>query len=57
MAGLLNSVYLVVVVLIAVAGSLFVASVDSESSPRWLELGSVLVVLGFLLAMGAQFLA
>lgn len=56
MAGILNSVYLIVVVLIAVAGSLFVASVDSESSPRWLELGSALVVLVFLLAMGTQFL-
>lgn len=56
MAGILNSVYLIVVVLLAVAGSLFVASVDSESSPRWLEFGSVAVVLVFLLAMGAQFL-
>ena len=56
MAGILNSVYLVVVILIAIAGSLFVASIDSDSSPRWLELGSVLVVLVFLLAMGTQFL-
>ncbi|MFB6117738.1 hypothetical protein [Halosegnis sp.] len=58
MAGVLNTVYIIVATLVAVLGVLFVASTDTtESSPRWLEVGAVATVLVFLLAMGAQLLA
>ncbi len=57
MASALNAVYVAAVVLVALAGSLFVASVNTtESSPRWLELSSVAIVLLFVLLVGAQFL-
>lgn len=57
MASALNAVYVVAVVLFAVAGSLFVASTDSGGdSPRWLELSSVAIVVLFLVAMGVQFI-
>lgn len=58
MATILNAIYLIAVILIGIVGTLFVASVHTtESSPRWLELSSVGVVLLFLLALGIQFLA
>lgn len=58
MASALNAVYLVLVVLVGVVGTLFVASISgSGSRSRWLELSSVGVVVLFLLALGIQFLA
>ena len=58
MAGILNSVYLVVVALVAGAGSVFaMVSFSTETSPRWLELSALGVVLAFLLALTAQLLA
>ena len=58
MAGFLNSVYLVVVALVAIAGSVFAVTAQStESSPRWLELSALGVVLAFLLGLTAQLLA
>lgn len=57
MASALNSLYVVAVVVIGIVGSLFVANVQTtRSSPRWLELSSVAVVLLFVLLLGAQFL-
>ena len=57
MASALNAVYVVAVVIIGIAGSLFVANVQTtRSSPRWLELSSVAVVLLFVLLLGVQFL-
>lgn len=57
MASALDAVYVGVVVLLAVLGSLFIASTDTaEDSPRWLELSSVAVVVLFLVAMGIQFI-
>jgi len=57
MAGFLNSVYLVVVALVAVAGSVFAVTAQStESSPRWLELSALGGVLLFILALTAQLL-
>lgn len=56
MASALNAVYVAAVVLVALAGSLFVASVDTtRSSSRWLELSSVLIVLLFVVLVGFQF--
>lgn len=57
MASALNSVYVIAVVLVGLVGSLFVASVrTTRSSPRWLELSTVAVVLLFVLLLGVQFL-
>jgi len=57
MASALNAVYVILVVLVALAGSLFVASVDTtRSSSRWLEWSSVAVVMLFVLLIGVQFL-
>lgn len=57
MASALNAVYVAAVVLVALAGSLFVASVDTtRSSSRWLEWSSVLIVLLFVLLVGFQFI-
>jgi uncharacterized membrane protein YhdT len=53
----LNTVYVIAVVLVALAGTLFVASVDSSrSTPRWLEWSSVAAVLLFTLLVGVQLL-
>lgn len=58
MASALNAVYVVAVVLLAVAGSLFVATTDTaEGTPRWLELASVAIAVLFVVAMGVQFIA
>ena len=58
MASALNTVYLALIVLVGVVGTLFVASVRStDIRSRWLELSSVGVVVLFLLALGVQFLA
>ena len=58
MASALNAVYVVAVVLLAVIGSLFIASTDTtEDSPRWLEISSAAIVVLFMVAMGVQFLA
>lgn len=57
MASALNAVYVTVVVLFAIAGTLFVATTNTtEESPRWLELSSVAIIVLFLVAMGVQFL-
>lgn len=57
MASALNALYVALVVLVALAGSLFVASVDTtRSSPRWVEWSSVAIVLLFVLLVGVQFL-
>jgi len=58
MASALNAVYLALVVLVGIIGTLFVASIRSDDvRSRWLELSSVGVVVLFLLALGVQFLA
>jgi len=58
MASALNAVYLALVVIVGVVGTLFVASIRSDDTrSRWLELSSVGVVVLFLLALGIQFLA
>jgi hypothetical protein len=50
-------VYVIAVVVVALAGTLFVASVDSSrSTPRWLEWSSVAAVLLFTLLVGVQLL-
>jgi uncharacterized membrane protein YhdT len=57
MASALNAVYLIAVVLVALAGTLFVASVDTTgSSERWLEWSSVVLVVLFVVLVGVQFL-
>lgn len=57
MASALDAVYLVLVVLVGIVGTLFVASIRStDVRSRWLELSSVGVVVLFLLALGIQFL-
>ncbi|MEF8782790.1 MAG: hypothetical protein V5A39_07300 [Haloarculaceae archaeon] len=57
MASALNSLYVVAIVIVGLAGSLFVASVQTpRSSSRWLELSSVAIVLLFVLLVGVQFL-
>jgi len=57
MASALNSVYVLVVVLVALAGTLFVASVDTtRSAPRWLEWSSVVLAMLFVVLVGVQFL-
>lgn len=56
MASALNAVYVAAVVAVALAGSVFVANVDTtHSSPRWLEWSSVLIVLLFVVLVGFQF--
>ncbi|TQR22199.1 hypothetical protein C9J85_06765 [Haloferax sp. wsp5] len=58
MASALNAVYLALVVVVGVVGTLFVASIRStDVRSRWLELSSIGVVVLFLLALGVQFLA
>ncbi|MDT3436489.1 hypothetical protein [Haloarcula sp. 1CSR25-25] len=58
MASALNAVYLALVVVVGVVGTLFVASIRSDDvRSRWLELSSIGVVVLFLLALGVQFLA
>jgi energy-converting hydrogenase Eha subunit E len=56
MASALNAVYLALVVLVGIIGTLFVASIRSaDVRSRWLELSSVGIVILFLLALGVQF--
>jgi TRAP-type mannitol/chloroaromatic compound transport system permease small subunit len=59
MAGILNSVYLVLAVGIAVVGLGAVIKLvsDSNGNSRWLELSSVVVAAVFLLALGLEMLA
>lgn len=58
MASALNAVYLALVVVVGVIGTLFVASIRTDDMrSRWLELSSIGVVVLFLLALGVQFLA
>lgn len=60
MAGILNSVYLVLAVGIAVVGLGAVIKMVSdagEGGPRWLELSSIAVAAAFLLALGVEMLA
>lgn len=57
MASALNSVYVIVVTLVALGGVLFVASISTErSTPRWVNWGSILIALLFVLLLGVQFL-
>ncbi|AEM57523.1 MULTISPECIES: hypothetical protein [Haloarcula] len=58
MASALNAVYLALVVVVGVVGTLFVASIRSaDVRSRWLELSSIGIVVLFLLSLGVQFLA
>jgi len=60
MAGILNSVYLVLAVGIAIVGLgavIKLVSDSNEDGPRWLELSSVVVAAVFLLALGLEMLA
>jgi len=60
MAGLLNAVYLVVAVGIAVLGLGAVASMLSDAEPgegSWVELSAVAIAVLFVLALGVEFIA
>lgn len=58
MASALNTVYLLLIVLVGIIGTLFVASIrTTDTSARWLKLSSVGIVVLFLVALGVQFLA
>ncbi|MFB6223531.1 MAG: hypothetical protein ABEH86_07645 [Haloarcula sp.] len=58
MASALNTVYLLLILLVGIIGTLFIASIrTTDTSARWLKLSSVVIVVLFLVALGVQFLA
>ncbi|GGO00572.1 MULTISPECIES: hypothetical protein [Haloarcula] len=60
MAGILDAIYLVLAVGVAVVGLGALAKVVSdteETGSRWLQVSAMLVALVFLLALGVEFLA
>lgn len=60
MAGILDAIYVILAVGMAVAGLAIVlqrVSNTADSGSRWKESGAILVALLFLLALGVEFLA